>query len=59
MPIWLRKYTYHLIKEFLEATNPNKKAEDTWTAGAPNQKINTIDPKKYSGFNYNAVAGKK
>jgi len=59
MPIWLRKFTYHLIKEFIESQNPNKSAEDSWVQGKPVQKINTIDPKKYSGFNYNAVSAKK
>lgn len=59
MPIWLRKFTFHSIKEYLDSQNPDKGAEDTWTQGKPNQKINTIDPKQYSGFNYVAQKGKK
>ena len=59
MPIWLRKFTYHLIEEFIKQKNPQTSAEDTWISGTPNTQVKTIDPKQYAGFQYASPAGKK
>lgn len=59
MPTWLRKFTFNTIKEFQDSQDPNKDAEETWVTGKPKQKITTIDPKAYSGFNYTAKGSKK
>jgi len=56
MPLWLRKYTFHTIKEWYESQSP-KENNDSWVKGAVKEEASKN--KKITPPSYVTKASKK